>query len=326
MADKQTLSLSRRNLLRGLGVSAAGLAIGSILNSSPPILAQVSSASATLATFYRFNLGLFEVTVVSDGVTSVPVGQIAANAVPEELTTLLIANNLDTETTRFQLNIVLVNTGDRLVLIDTGDLTGFAGPATGKLVPTLNALGIAPEDINDVIISHWHWDHMGGMTTNGQPTFPNAQYHFSQIDYDFVKSNAVPEPLLDFAQVSLAQLAPIEAVDGLLTFYGNEDEVVSGIQAVHTPGHSPGHYSFLIESEGEQLLLVVDAILHPQVSVQQPQWFGFIEDPIVSVETRQSLMTRLADEQIPMLAYHFPFPGIGYIARVSDGFRYIASQ
>ena len=123
------------------------------------------------------------------------------------------------------------------------------------------------------------------------------------------------------------QLQPLVANDGQLTFYGDDDELVPGIQAIATPGHSAGHHALMIESGGQQFLLPFDVLGHPILHLRHPEWFMSVDQtPDVAVETRQQLLARAADEQIPILAFHFPFPGLGNVVRDGDAYRYISTS
>jgi len=301
--------MSRRSFLKGLGTTTLGAAVGvRLFADSTPVSAQdITPASS----FYRTQLGDFEVTVIRDGVTSLALDTLVANAESGEINDLLAANGLPTgESVPNNFKILVVNTGSELIVFDTG----LGASNGGQLLPTLQVLGITPGDISTVVITHWHPDHVGGASIDGAPTFPNAQYLMTRGDYELLQS----DPSNQGFAGALAAIQPVEDA-GNLDFYSDGDEIVSGITAVSAPGHTPGHSAFLIASDGQSLMNTVDAIIHPVVSTQRTDWhFGFDADPEQAVETRRTLLQRVADDNLLMFGYHFPFPGIGGVARTDE--------
>lgn len=297
-------NLSRRDFLQGMGVATLGAAAGIRLSlDAAPAYAQ---SVATGAAFYRTALGDFELTVIRDAVATIPLSTLVANAESGEVSDVLTANGFPASDQPNNFKLLLVNTGENLALFDTG-----LGAPQSQLMPTLELIGVAPEDISTVILSHWHPDHIGGV---GGPAFPNARYVFSQTEWDFLQANSGNQGL----QGALATLQPISE-SGQLEFYADGEEVLPGIQAMATPGHTPGHHGFVISSGGMSLFNTVDAIVHPVISVQRTDWhFGFDADPNQAVETRRALLDQIASENMLMFGYHFPFPGIGYVAATDE--------
>lgn len=310
------LKLSRRGFLQGIGAGAVGISTGAWLNVFPA-LAQTSGSTAAITAFSRFNIGTFEVTVFQDAVFPFDPAIFAANATPEELAALIAANNYPEGTINATVNIILVNTGDSLILLDTGN-----GAANGgRLLATMELLGVAPADINAVVLSHFHPDHIGGAVTDGAATFPNATYYFPQAEWDFIQNP--PAEAADFVNGALASIQPIVDAGNML-YYAAEGEILPGIVAVAAPGHTPGHSALQIVSEGAQLLNVVDAALNNLVSLARTDWYaGFDSIPDLASETRRALLTRAAEEGLQIFGYHFPFPGVGYVVADGDGFRFV---
>lgn len=304
-------NISRRNFMRGVGLGAMGAAFGVKLSfNAVPVYAQQGGTPAPAV--YQTTLGDFTVSVVRDAVSSLPVSTLVANAEAEEVNELLAANGFPTgESQPNNVKILVVDTGDEVVVFDTG----FGN----VLVSSLALLGIQPEDVTTVVLSHWHPDHISGVAVDGAPTFPNARYLMTQVDYDLLQSDSA-------SQGFAGALATLEPIAEQLEFYNDGDEIVPGVQAVASPGHTPGHHAFLIQSGDMAMLNTVDAIIHPIISTQRPDWyFGFDADPDLAVETRRSLLSRIADENILMFGYHFPFPGIGVVAAVEgeeNSFRF----
>ena len=282
---------------------------------------------------YRFKLGDFQCIAVSDGTHTYapptfppPAIFLFANAPRERLEQTLREHNLYPEQWAEWVSpyiCLAVNTGQHQVLVDTG--ADGLGPNTGKLVQNLKVVGIAPEDIDTVIITHGHPDHIGGNTdSEGRPTFRNARYVMWHDEWHFWTSEQaetkldehVREVLLKFARKNLP---PIQ---GQLELVNHETEIVSGIRALAAPGHTPGHMALAISSRGEQLLCVSDAVLHP-IHLEQPDWYSAVDfAPEQVVATRRGLLKRAAAEKALVLAFHFPFPGLGHVSQSGDTWQW----
>lgn len=280
----------------------------------------------------RFYVGEHEIFVINDGFIGLPLPLLAANAPAEDVQALMHAHGLGTEFSTVPIGVVLVRTGDRLVLLDTGTgssdfARGMFGDYIGGLVPTLDLIGISPETITDVIFSHAHGDHLWGTSSDGQLVFPDAQHYLPQLEWEDLHREDIPEFALPFYEFARNQLQPLVDNEGQLAFYGDEDELVPGIHAVATVGHSAGHHAIIIESDGQQLLLPFDVLAHPILHLRHPEWAMRVDQiPDLAVATRQQLLARAADEKIPLLVHHFPFPGLGHVVRDGDAYRYLPTS
>jgi glyoxylase-like metal-dependent hydrolase (beta-lactamase superfamily II) len=319
--SKAGLSFSRRAVLAG-GAAASGAAV--LASGFGPASAKAPKLNTQAPYFYRFKLGDAEATIVSDG--TLPLGDPHANFMglpKEEMDRQLSENFLPATDAVLEQNVLVLNTGDRLVLFDTGmgSLKVF-GPTTGKLLATLKQAGIDPKDIDAVVMSHAHIDHCGGcMADDGSRNFPNAQYYITQADYDFwTDETKVPQQFKVFLETARKNLPPNR---DRMRFIKDGEEFLPGIQAILAPGHTVGHSMFMISSAGKSLCYIGDLAHHPVLLLEKPLTeFLYDTDPKQSAQTRVKMLTMLADSRTPILAYHFAWPGIGHVAKRGDGFRY----
>lgn len=279
---------------------------------------------------YHFKVGAFECIVVSDGTYAYPNPAQAffANAPAKHLAQALREHDLDPAQWEQYISpypSLVINTGQHLVLVDTG--AGTMAPTTGRLIPNLQAEGIAPEAIDTVILTHAHPDHIGGnIDGEGRPAFPNARYVIGKQEWDFWMS----DPDLSSWQVDEHLKALILAcprkylppVEGQLDLIEGETEIVPGIRYIAAQGHTPGHMAVAVTSAGEQVLHLVDTVIHP-IHLEHPEWYSpFDLLPEQTVATRRRLLEQAAAEQILVLFHHFVFPCLGHVIPDKKAWRW----
>ena len=283
-------------------------------------------------TVYRFKLGSFEVATLLDS-KAVREGlhpNYGANASAGEVQDLARANNIDPQ--RFEHNNIpsLVNTGKELILFDTGngalpreyEQLKARMPA-GNTVARLAELGHKPEDIDVVVTTHGHPDHIGGLVEGGKPVFPNARYVFGAAEYDFWQKGENVRDARKFNRELFVKICT--PLSNRSTFIRPGDEVVPGITAVEAFGHSPGLLAFHIESDGKRFMITADTLTQFVMAVQRPDWYFDMDDlKDQAVATRKRILDMLATDRIMFASFHMPFPGVGYIERNGSGYRWVA--
>lgn len=295
------MKLTRRQTL----LSGAALPLAATVPSG----AVADGHAAALPTHRDFTLGDFKVTTLLAGSRSVdnPHGIFGLNVDDATFEEVSAANFLPTDAAQFFFTPTIVDTGAEVILFDTGlnpDGTGAA----------LNAAGYSPADVTHVIITHMHGDHIGGLSDgSGTETFTNAAYITGQVEFDHWAGASN-----DGFEAKVRPLAE------KFSFIGDGDAVRPGVTGMATFGHTPGHMGYMLESGGKQLFLMADIANHYVWSVAYPDWeVRFDMDKAAAAATRRRVMDMLAADKIPVIGYHMPFPGMGYIETRGDGYNYV---
>jgi glyoxylase-like metal-dependent hydrolase (beta-lactamase superfamily II) len=317
--------LTRRSLLAGAAVAGAAVTFAPLA----PARAAAPAAGKQVPGVYRYNVGSIEVTVVTDGMREAPLGQLIRNAPVDQVNSALEAAYLPKDKFPFVFTPIVVNTGSKLVMIDTGNGPGaFAQTkgTAGQAHANLAAAGIDRGAIDMVIISHFHGDHINGLlNADGTPAFPNAEIAVPEAEWAFWtdESKLTTDGLKGNGANVKRVFTPLAAK---VTKYGDKKELVPGITATATPGHTPGHHSHIISSGSNTMLAQADVSNHPALFVRNPGWHAaFDMDAAQAEATRRKLYDQLAADKMRMQGFHFPFPATGYIEKDGNGYRFTAA-
>ncbi len=315
-----------RPLRAAVAAAILGLAVG--LAPSQPAQAAGPQVKAQAPGFYRMMLGDFEVTVLSDGTVNLPVDQILTNTSKAKVQKALGRSFLKAPV-ETSVNGFLVNTGSKLVLIDTG-ASGLFGPTLGKLAANLKAAGYQPDQVDEVYITHMHPDHVGGLMVDGKMAFPNAVVRADKHDADFWLSQAnmekAPKEAQGFFQGAMASLNPYVSAGKFKPFDG-DTELVPGVRAIATRGHTAGHAIYAVESKGEKLVLWGDLMHVAAVQFADPSvTIQFDTDSKAAMAQRKKAYADAAKGGYWVGAAHLSFPGIGHLRSEGGGYVFVPAN
>jgi len=274
--------------------------------------------------YFRMMLGNFEVTALSDGTADLPIDQLLTGTTKEKvdkaLAKVFLASPLQTS-----VNAFLVNTGDKLVLIDTGSGTLF-GPTVGKLMANLEASGYAPGQVDEIYITHMHPDHVGGLATDGKMNFPNAIVRADKRDADYWLSAETlakaDEGSKGFIQGAQSMLGPYVQAGKFKPFDG-DTELVPGVRAHAAYGHTPGHTIYVLESNGQKLVLWGDLMHVAALQFPDPSiTIKFDSDSKAAIAQRKKAFADAAKGAYWVGAAHLPFPGLGHLTAAGKGYAF----
>lgn len=315
--------LTRRHMLAGAAAVTAATALTPF--ASTPVRAAAPQIGKQAPSFYRAKLGDFELTVVSDGARAIPLPPTFVRNVPiEQVLAVAEAAYMPKGAIVAPFNPLVINTGAKLVLIDTGYGTGIA-PTVGLLPGTLAAAGIDPKTIDIVLISHMHGDHILGLKNpDGSLAFPNAEIKVPAVDWAHWMSDEnmsrAPE---GFQKASFGFNRKIfsNMADKVTRFEWGK-EVAPAITAIETSGHTPGHSSFVVASGSGRVIFQGDVSIVPDLFLRNPDWqVMFDSEPEKAVQTRRRFYDMASAEKAFVFGYHFPFPGFGYVEKAGTGYR-----
>ena len=321
---------SRRDAFKILGLSGTAVALGGALPALGQDLPAAVPPPKSLpqgAGFYRTHVGEFEITLISDGAFPMqPYPTFGANASEDAVNEVLAESFIAPKDLMGQVNAVLVrHQGGPLTLIDSGCGKLF-GPATGFALQNLAAAGVRPEDIELLVFSHMHPDHVGGaIGADGKLFFPNAKVMAHQAEYDFWNSpspdfskSGVPEASRP-AMIAAAKKL-IDTVGRGITLYAEEtNPIMAGMTAIHTGGHTPGHCTMVFDSNGEKLVYLTDLAIQAAIVFRHPEWYvGFDTDRDATAQIRKITFASCAADRLLVSGAHLPFPSLGHVKKIDD--------
>src|SRR5881296_2671709 len=321
---------TRRTMLAGTAAAAA--AVASPRSIVAPAPAAAPPAGKQAPGFYRYKVGIYEITVVTDGARSFPLPDtFVNNAKKDEVNAALEAAHLPKDTMTLVFNPIVINTGSKLIAIDTG-----YGPAEaakpnsthGQYQQNLAAAGIDAKAIDTVIISHYHQDHVDGVVgVDGNPAFPNAEILVPAVEHKF---------WMDDGEMSRASPGRMEGLfrNNRRVFSGEilkrtstyewGKEIAPGITAVATPGHTPGHTSFVIASGSARMFVFSDVTNRPELFVRNPDWHAFFDQiPVQAEQTRRKVLDMLIADKMLVQTFHAPFPALGHMEKDGQSYRFV---
>lgn len=307
-AVEDSHALSRRSFLQNTAVSLSLLTLN------------VHHASAQAASGSK-------IATLLDGGFSLPASTLTRGRNEAEVRTALLEEGLNPDKAETVLNVSFLKRGKDVILFDCGAGQNFMA-GTGKLLPAMAEQGITPEDVKHVIFTHGHPDHLwGALDDFDTPAFPAAQYYFPALEWDYWFSEAIysklPEDRHSFAAGAQRIL---KALEPQIRRYKGGDELVSGVAALATPGHTPGHMSLEAKTDQGLVLIGGDALTHPVISFRYPEWAGGFDDDIAQAgKTRLSLLSKLVAEKAMLIGYHLPKGGMGRVEAKGAAYRFISA-
>jgi glyoxylase-like metal-dependent hydrolase (beta-lactamase superfamily II) len=321
------IELSRRNLLTS--AAAAGVAATTPLAATLPAMAAAPPTGTQAPGFYRYKVGTHEVTVVTDGSSTFPLPDtFVVNKKKDEVNAALGAVFMDKDKMTVPYSPIVVNTGAKLVVLDTG--TGEANferskGTAGQFQNNLKAAGIDRNAVDVVVISHFHGDHINGLLmADNKPAFPNAEIMVPAAEWKyFMDDGEMAKQTTDRMKGVFAGARKVfDAFGRKVTQYDAGKEVAPGITAVSTPGHTPGHMSHVVASGSSKLYVQADVTNHPALFVRNPGWHAFFDhDAKMAEETRRKVYDMLVAERMMVQGFHYPFPALAYVEKSGDGYR-----
>jgi glyoxylase-like metal-dependent hydrolase (beta-lactamase superfamily II) len=320
--------LTRRHLF----ASAAAVTAAAALPQVPTTATAAAPQAGKQANgWYRYKVGSFEVTVVTDGKNQFKLPDtFVLNAKKDDVNTALAAAYLDKDTVTIPYSPIVVNTGSKLVVMDTGTGEGNferSKGVGGQFHGNLKAAGIDRNQVDIVIISHFHGDHINGLITpDKKPSFPNAEIMVPAAEWKyFMDDGEMAKQTSDRMKgVFTAARNVFDALGRKVTPYEPGKELTSGITSVATNGHTPGHNSHIVASGSSKLYVQADVTNIPALFVRNPGWHAFFDqDPKMAEETRRKVYDMLAAEKMMVQGFHYPFPAVAYIEKTGSGYREI---
>lgn len=317
---------SRRALIAGAGALAAAATLDLPGGIRP---AQAQGASVNQAPgFYRYKVGDLTVTAINDGFARRPLEGFVRNAELADVKKAMESAFLPQDALPITFNTLVIQNGDRLTLIDTGN--GDSGaPTSGTWAANFKAAGFDPKNVSSVVFSHFHGDHINGFRLkDGTAMFPNAEVMVPAAEWGFWMDDAKAAAAPDGMKGAFAGVRRVfgPVAKDVKQFEAGK-EILPGITAVAAPGHTPGHTVFAVTSGNGKLMVMSDTTNHPALFVRNPDWSAIFDmDGPAAAATRRKLLDMVSAEKMQVAFYHAPFPATGHIAKSGNGYEMIPVQ
>ena len=312
--------LTRRNLLVGVAATAAATTVPRATKAAVP---PVKSTG-----IFSYKVGDYEIIQLRDGARTFPIPDtFVVNLSKDKAIEAAAAAYLPDGQVTIPFSPMIINTGSKLVAIDTGNgLGAFAGSkgVVGQARSNMEAVGIDPKQIDIVLISHFHGDHIGGLkNADGSPAFPNAEIKVPAVEAAFWADDSNQSKANGFNKAQFPNVKKM--MEGLkVTPYEADKEVAPGVTSMFTPGHTPGHMSFVVASGSSRILVQSDVTNIPSFFLRHPDWHVmFDNDPATAVATRHKVYDMAATEKMLVTGYHFPFPCVGHVEKDGSEYRLV---
>jgi glyoxylase-like metal-dependent hydrolase (beta-lactamase superfamily II) len=321
--------LTRRNVLTGAVAASAAAALTPLASS--PAEAAAPLATAQAPGWYRYNVGTYQITAVTDGRNTFKLPDtFVVNAKKDQVNEALLAAHMEKDMMTIPYTPVVINTGSKLIVMDTG--TGEANfdrskGVGGQFHNNLKASGIDRSAVDLVIISHFHGDHINGLIKpDGSPSFPNAEIMVPAVEWKyFMDDGEMSRQTTDRMKGMFKGARTVfDALKRKVTQYDAGKEVAPGITSVATYGHTPGHTSYVVASGGKTVYVQADVTNHPALFARNPGWHAFFDqDPQMAETTRRKVYDMLAADKMMVQGFHYPFPSVAYVEKAGSGYREI---
>ncbi len=285
-------------------------------------------ATGLAPTITRANVGAATLTTVSDGNLILPGSFIFEPMPQDQLAPILSEYGVSNERLTPECNLALYQDGERTVLFDVGSGPDFM-PTAGTILDSLEAVGLAPEDVTHVVFTHAHPDHIWGLLDEfDEPLFYEAAYMMGRAEWDYWWDPDTVNTIGDArAAFAVGAKRRMEAIEGSVEFFDDGQEILPGIAAVSSPGHTPGHMSFEVRNGSDSALILGDAIGNHHVAFRRPEWLsGSDQDGEMAAATRKVLFDRITAENMAIIGFHLPQGGMGRVEKDADGYRFVVGD
>ena len=323
------MTLTRRAILASTALAAAGApALAQTASPSPNPAPTQGSPSRQAPGFYRYKVGDIEVTAIHDGFARRPLEGFVRNVELPQVQQAAQEAFLPTDALPIVFTTLVLRQNDRLTLIDTGN-GDMGAPTTGQWMANFRAAGFDPAQVNTVVISHFHGDHINGLRLkDGTAVFPKAEVMVPAAEWDFwmddARMNQAPEGMRGGFQGARRVFGPMA---GDVKRYEGNKEIVPGLTSIAASGHTPGHTAYMLSSGSGKLMILSDLTNHPALFVRNPDWSAVFDmDADQARATRRRMLDMAASERAQVSFYHAPFPATGHIAKEGNGFRFVPIQ